>query len=114
MLMLVRPQVANAAEEAKDPAKDLPWGIVGSLGIATLLYVLMSLCIVSGRLLAMSWQRCLLRLPRHPCHCRLPICMALVLHAMPLHTGRRHFTSSHAGHLHTPAPAGHDGPLPEH
>lgn len=43
--------VANAAEEAKNPAKDLPWGIVGSLGIATLLYVLMSLCIVSGWLL---------------------------------------------------------------
>lgn len=41
-------QVANAAEEAKDPANDLPWGIVGSLGVATLLYVLMSLCIVSG------------------------------------------------------------------
>ncbi|PRW59844.1 transcription elongation factor SPT5-like protein 1 [Chlorella sorokiniana] len=38
--------VANAAEEATDPAKDLPWGIVGSLGVATLLYVLMSLCIV--------------------------------------------------------------------
>ncbi|KAI7841378.1 hypothetical protein COHA_004996 [Chlorella ohadii] len=38
--------VANAAEEAKDPANDLPWGIVGSLGVATLLYVLMSLCIV--------------------------------------------------------------------
>lgn len=51
--VLIWPQVgfdyvANAAEEAKDPAKDLPWGIVGSLGIATLLYVLMSLCIVSG------------------------------------------------------------------
>ena len=29
--------VANAAEEAKDPARDLPWGIVGSLGIATVL-----------------------------------------------------------------------------
>lgn len=41
-------QVANAAEEAKNPARDLPWGIVGSLGIATVLYVLMSLCIVSG------------------------------------------------------------------
>lgn len=31
------PAVANAAEEAKDPARDLPWGIVGSLGIATVL-----------------------------------------------------------------------------
>ncbi|EFN50706.1 hypothetical protein CHLNCDRAFT_7483, partial [Chlorella variabilis] len=38
--------VANAAEEAKDPAADIPMGIVGSLGIATLLYVLMALCIV--------------------------------------------------------------------
>ena len=38
--------MANAAEEANDPARDLPWGIVGSLGIATLLYFLMSLCIV--------------------------------------------------------------------
>ncbi|KAL4458687.1 hypothetical protein ABPG75_013552 [Micractinium tetrahymenae] len=38
--------VANAAEEAKDPAKHLPLGIVGSLGIATGLYVLMALCIV--------------------------------------------------------------------
>lgn len=38
--------VANAAEEAKDPARDLPLGIVGSLAIATLLYVLMALCLV--------------------------------------------------------------------
>ncbi|KAL4420141.1 hypothetical protein ABPG77_010357 [Micractinium sp. CCAP 211/92] len=38
--------VANAAEEAKDPAKHLPLGIVGSLGIATALYLLMALCIV--------------------------------------------------------------------
>ena len=40
------PAVANAAEEAKDPARHLPLGIVGSLGIATALYLLMALCIV--------------------------------------------------------------------
>ena len=38
--------MANAAEEARDPAAHLPLGIVGSLGIATLLYLLMALCIV--------------------------------------------------------------------
>ncbi len=38
--------MANAAEEAKEPATDLPRSIVGSLAVATLLYVLMALCIV--------------------------------------------------------------------
>ena len=35
--------VATAAEEVKNPQRDLPIGIVGSLFIATILYVLMSL-----------------------------------------------------------------------
>jgi len=38
--------VATAAEETKDPAKDLPRGIFGSLAVCTILYVLVSLVVV--------------------------------------------------------------------
>ncbi len=38
--------VATAAEETKDPAKDLPRGIFGSLAVCTVLYVLVSLVVV--------------------------------------------------------------------
>jgi APA family basic amino acid/polyamine antiporter len=38
--------VATAAEETKDPKKDLPRGIIGSLVICTLLYVAVSLVVV--------------------------------------------------------------------
>ena len=38
--------VATAAEEARRPQRDLPLGILGSLGICTLLYVAVSLVIV--------------------------------------------------------------------
>ncbi|WP_369258322.1 amino acid permease [Geodermatophilus amargosae] len=38
--------VATAAEETKDPRKDLPRGIIGSLVICTLLYVAVSLVVV--------------------------------------------------------------------
>jgi APA family basic amino acid/polyamine antiporter len=34
--------VSTAAQEAKNPQKDMPWGILGSLAICTLLYVLVS------------------------------------------------------------------------
>lgn len=37
--------VVTTAEEVKDPAHDLPIGIVGSLGICTVLYVLLCLVI---------------------------------------------------------------------
>ncbi|SFN98157.1 amino acid/polyamine/organocation transporter, APC superfamily [Geodermatophilus obscurus] len=38
--------VATAAEETKDPSKDLPRGIIGSLVVCTLLYVAVSLVVV--------------------------------------------------------------------
>src|SRR3712207_6566973 len=38
--------VATAAEETKDPSRDLPRGIIGSLAICTLLYVAVSLVVV--------------------------------------------------------------------
>jgi APA family basic amino acid/polyamine antiporter len=38
--------IANAAEEATDPRRGLPIGIIASLGIATLLYVLMAATLV--------------------------------------------------------------------
>jgi basic amino acid/polyamine antiporter, APA family len=38
--------VATAAEETRNPARDLPRGIIGSLAICTLLYVLVSLVVV--------------------------------------------------------------------
>jgi APA family basic amino acid/polyamine antiporter len=38
--------VATAAEETKDPEKDLPRGIIGSLAVCTLLYVAVSLVVV--------------------------------------------------------------------
>jgi APA family basic amino acid/polyamine antiporter len=38
--------VATAAEETRDPAKDMPRGILGSLAICTLLYVAVSLVVV--------------------------------------------------------------------
>jgi basic amino acid/polyamine antiporter, APA family len=34
--------VSTAAQEAKNPQKDMPWGILGSLAICTVLYVLVS------------------------------------------------------------------------
>jgi APA family basic amino acid/polyamine antiporter len=34
--------VATSAEEAKKPSRDLPWGIIGSVVIATVLYILVS------------------------------------------------------------------------
>ena len=37
--------VSTAAQEARDPQKDMPVGILGSLGICTVLYVLVSLVI---------------------------------------------------------------------
>jgi APA family basic amino acid/polyamine antiporter len=37
--------VSTAAQEARDPQKDMPLGILGSLGICTVLYVLVSLVI---------------------------------------------------------------------
>ena len=37
--------VATAAEEVKNPGRDLPIGIIGSLSICTVLYVLMCLAI---------------------------------------------------------------------
>lgn len=35
--------VSTAAQEAKNPQKDMPWGILGSLVICTILYILVSL-----------------------------------------------------------------------
>jgi APA family basic amino acid/polyamine antiporter len=35
--------VSTAAQESKDPQKDMPWGILGSLAICTVLYVLFTL-----------------------------------------------------------------------
>lgn len=35
--------VSTAAQEAKDPQKDMPYGILGSLGVSTILYILVSL-----------------------------------------------------------------------
>ena len=35
--------VSTAAQEAKNPQRDMPIGILGSLGICTVLYILMSL-----------------------------------------------------------------------
>ncbi len=32
--------VSTAAQEAKNPKKDMPWGILGSLAICTVLYIL--------------------------------------------------------------------------
>ncbi len=40
-------QIANVAEEAKDPARDLPRALFLSLGISTLLYILVSLAAVA-------------------------------------------------------------------
>ncbi len=39
--------IANLAEEAREPARDLPRAILGSLGIATALYVLVALAAVA-------------------------------------------------------------------
>ncbi|HVX89424.1 MAG TPA: amino acid permease [Gemmatimonadales bacterium] len=38
--------VSTAAQEAKDPQKDMPWGILGSLAICTVLYVIVSAVLV--------------------------------------------------------------------
>ncbi len=35
--------VSTAAQEAKNPQKDMPWGILGSLAICTVVYILVSL-----------------------------------------------------------------------
>lgn len=35
--------VSTAAQEAKNPQKDMPWGILGSLAICTVIYILMGL-----------------------------------------------------------------------
>jgi APA family basic amino acid/polyamine antiporter len=35
--------VSTAAQEAKNPQKDMPWGILGSLVVCTILYILVSL-----------------------------------------------------------------------
>jgi APA family basic amino acid/polyamine antiporter len=46
--------VSTAAQEAKNPKKDMPYGILGSLGISTILYILVALVltgIVSYKLL---------------------------------------------------------------
>jgi len=40
-------EIANLAEEAKQPARDIPRSIFLSLGITTLLYVLVGLCVVT-------------------------------------------------------------------
>jgi APA family basic amino acid/polyamine antiporter len=36
--------VSTAAQEAKDPKKDMPFGILGSLAVCTILYVLFRTC----------------------------------------------------------------------
>src|SRR3546814_18717596 len=44
--------VSTAAQEAKNPQKDMPKGILGSLAVCTVLYILVSLvmtCVVSFR-----------------------------------------------------------------
>lgn len=35
--------VSTAAQEAKNPQRDMPWGILGSLSISTVLYILMAI-----------------------------------------------------------------------
>ena len=35
--------VSTAAQEAKNPQRDMPWGILGSLSISTLLYIVMAI-----------------------------------------------------------------------
>ena len=35
--------VSTAAQEAKNPRRDMPWAILGSLGISTILYILMAI-----------------------------------------------------------------------
>jgi APA family basic amino acid/polyamine antiporter len=37
--------VSTASQEAKNPQRDMPIGILGSLGLCTLLYVLVSVVI---------------------------------------------------------------------
>lgn len=39
-------EIANLAEEIRDPPRDLPWAIFLSIGITTLLYVLVSLAVM--------------------------------------------------------------------
>ena len=38
--------VSTAAQEAKDPQRDMPWGILGSLAVCTLLYMIVSAVLV--------------------------------------------------------------------
>lgn len=40
--------VSTTAEETRNPKKDLPWGILGSLAITTLLYILAALALVGA------------------------------------------------------------------
>jgi APA family basic amino acid/polyamine antiporter len=35
--------VSTAAQEAKNPKRDMPWGILGSLAICTVLYILLQI-----------------------------------------------------------------------
>ena len=49
--------VATAAEETRNPQRDMPIGILSSLGICTVLYVAVSL-VVTGMVKVVSGIRC--------------------------------------------------------
>ena len=49
--------VSTAAQEAKNPQRDVPFGILASLIICTILYVLMS-AVLTGMLAVSEAQRC--------------------------------------------------------
>ena len=49
--------VSTVAQEAKDPARGMPLGMLGSLGICTLLYILMS-SVMTGLVPYRTTQRC--------------------------------------------------------
>lgn len=56
-----QPQVATAAEEVRNPGRDLPIGIVGSLSICTVFYILMCL-VITVRAWQVPWLLLLLLL----------------------------------------------------
>jgi APA family basic amino acid/polyamine antiporter len=50
--------VSTAAEETKNPAKDMPFGIIASLAITTVLYILVALVMTGMAPWCSRWPRC--------------------------------------------------------